>query len=149
MSSLDDREQRYAYVAAGVGAFASVAIWAPTFDETAGVTLAAIGMAMAALLAAAARRRSRLLTGIAAAVLSFGPWGTFWLIGLPFLGLTAWLVVRAPRPQPRAPRERAEPRPPRRRRRAGSAEAADEPPAPRPSGPPAANKRYTPPQRRS
>lgn len=153
MSTLDAREQRYAYMAAGFGAISSVVLWAHAFDETAGVALAAIGATMAALLAAAARRRSRVLTGVAAVVLSFGPWGTFWLIGLPFLALAAWLAVRAPR---RHPPDSTEPRQPvarRRRRRATEGRDGDEAGAmpvarPRPA-PPAANKRYTPPQRRS
>lgn len=149
MSSLDDGEQRYAYLAGGLGAFSSVAIWAPAFDERAGIALAAIGLAMAALLAAAARRRSRLLTGIAAVVLSFGPWGALWLIGLPFLALAAWLAVRAPRAGPRTPRVPRDPSPSRRRRRAAVEEEEDGPPAPPRPRPPVANKRYTPPQRRS
>lgn len=152
MSGLDDREQRYAYLAAGLGAAASVAVWAHAFDERAGVALAGIGLAMAGLLAAAARRRSRLFTGIAAVVLSFGPWASFWLIGLPFLGLAAWLVVRAPRPEPRARRQPRPHRPSRRRRRASAEDEDDASPVPppaRPARPPAASKRYTPPQRRS
>lgn len=164
VSALDPREQRYAYVAAGMGAAASVALWAPAFDERAGIALGAIGVAMAAMLAAAARRRSRLLTGVASVLLAFGPWGMAWLIGLPYLVLASWLALRASRvragahagPDTGAGGERGvqpEPRPHRTapwwRRGAkggGSEEAADRPPA-RPSPPPA-SKRYTPPQRR-
>ena len=131
-SPLDDREQRYAYVAAGLGAAVSVALWAPAFDEGAGLALAAIGAAMSALLAGAARRRSRLLTVGAALLLSFGPWGFAWIVGLPYLVLGTWLVVRAPR----TPRE------PRRRRPPAVVEEHREPPRPEPPKP---SKRYTPP----
>jgi hypothetical protein len=148
-AALDDREQRYAFLAAGLGAAVSVALWAPSFDERAGVALAAIGVMMSALLALAARRRSRLFTGGAAALLSFGPWGFVWLVGLPFLVLAAWLVLRAPRPEPRPRPERV----PRRSRRQRADDDVDEdgeglavPAASRaPAGPPRASKRYTPP----
>lgn len=143
-SALDEREQRYAYLAAGLGAVTSVGLWAPAFDESAGVALAAIGLAMSALLAAAARRRSRLLTGIAAVLLSFGPWGFLWIVGLPYLVLAGWLAVRAPRPEPRAPRT---PRPSRRRRQAEDGEDGESVPEPRPRpAAPKASKRYTPPR---
>ena len=147
-AALDDREQRYAYLAAGLGAAMSVALWAPSFDERAGVILALIGVAMSGLVALAARRRSRLFTGGAAALLSFGPWGYAWLIGLPFLVLAVWLVLRAPRPEPRPRPER----PPRasRRRRAAEDDADEAPPPPKaPAGPPPASKRYTPPRPKS
>lgn len=164
VSALDPKEQRYAYVAAGMGAAASVALWAPAFDERAGIALGAIGVAMAALLAAAARRRSRLLTGVASVLLAFGPWGMAWLIGLPYLVLASWLALRAPKiraePPPRAEGgedgdagARPGPRTPRTtrwRRRApkdGGTEEAPGPSPPRPAPPPA-SKRYTPPQRR-
>ena len=146
-AALDDREQRYAFLAAGLGAAVSVALWAPSFDERAGVALAAIGVTMSALLALAARRRSRLLTGGAAALLSFGPWGFVWLVGLPFLVLAVWLVLRAPRPEPR-PRPERVPRASRRRQAAedDDGEVAAVTAAPRaPAAPPKASKRYTPP----
>lgn len=143
-AALDDREQRYAFLAAGLGASVSVALWAPSFDEPAGLALAGIGVLMSALLALAARRRSRLLTGGAAALLSFGPWGFLWLVGLPFLVLAVWLVLRAPRPEP-GPRPERAPRASRRRRAAADdgAEAGVEVRAP--AGPPKPSKRYTPP----
>ena len=146
-AALDDREQRWAYRAAGLGAAMSVALWAPSFDEGAGVVLALIGVAMSGLLALTARRRSRLFTGGAAVLLSFGPWGFAWLIGLPFLVLAVWLVLRAPRPEPRPRPERAPRR--SRRRRAESEEDAEEPATPRaPAGPPKPSTRYTPPRSR-
>lgn len=145
-AALDDREQRYAYLAAGLGAVLSVGLWAPTFDKPAGLAFAGIGVIMSALVAVAAWRRSRLFTGGAAALLSFGPWGFLWLVGLPFLVLAVWLVLRAPRPEPRPRPERA-PRASRRRQAAAGADAeAEATVAPRaPSGPPKASKRYTPP----
>ena len=141
---IDDREQRYAYVGAGLGAMVSVALWAPAFDEAAGLALAGIGVVMSGLLALAARRPSRLLTGGAAVLLSFGPWGFAWIVGLPYLVLAGWLVLRAPRPEPREPRE---PRTSRRRRDADEVEQP-QPAPPAPSGPPKPNKRYTPPRGR-
>lgn len=146
MSPLDDREQRYSVLAAAMGAVLSVVLWAPQFDEGAAVLLALVGVAMSALLYAAARRRSRLLTGVAAVLLAFGPWGYAWLIGLPFLVLAGWLVVRAPRPEPGQPRPRREPRARRRRARDGGdgPSGGAQPPAP-----PRPSKRYTPPQHRN
>lgn len=148
MSGLDAREQRYSYRLAGFAAVASLALWAPEFDERAGIALAGIGVSMAGLLAAAAWRRSRLLTGVAAVLLAFGPWGLAWLIGLPYLVLAGWLAVRGARKagaDPVAPRPPREPRP-RRSRRQPPADAAG--PLAR-SSPPPPSKRYTPPQRRS
>ncbi|MEO7837662.1 MAG: hypothetical protein ABIS21_08500 [Acidimicrobiales bacterium] len=97
MNPLDDREQRWARWGAGVGAVAFIAYWAPSFDRRPAVTLALIGCAMAAALAFAARRRRRLLTGLAAMVMGFGPWGGVWLLGLPYLVLAARLALRAQR----------------------------------------------------
>lgn len=145
-AALDDREQRYAFLAAGVGAAVSVALWAPSFDERAGVALAGTGVIMSALLAVAARRRSRLFTGGAAAVLSFGPWGFLWLVGLPFLVLAVWLVLRAPKPEPRTRPERVTRASRRRQAAADDGAEAEVTMAPRaPAGPPKASKRYTPP----
>lgn len=141
-SALDQREQRYALLAAGLGAVTSVILWAPAFEERAALALAGIGLAMSALLALAARRRSRLLTGVAAVLLSFGPWGMAWVLGLPYLVLAGWLALRAPRPQPG---ERAG-----RRGATTDGEEADTDRLRVPvTGPPRANKRYTPPRRRS
>ena len=145
-AALDDREQRYAFLAAGLGAAVSVALWAPTFDEPAGVAFAGIGVIMSGLLAVAARRRNRLFTGGAAALLSFGPWGFLWLVGLPFLVLAVWLVLRAPRPEPRTRPERVTRASRRRQAAADDGADAEVTIAPRaPAGPPKASKRYTPP----
>ena len=141
---LDDRERRWSLIAAGVAAVASVALWAPAFDVAAGVFFAAVGIVLAALLAVAARSRHRLLTGLAAMLLAFGPWAFAWMLGFPFLCLAAWLLFRKPASRPGT--EEGDERQPRRARErpARGKRAA----TPR-SGPrrPEANKRYTPPQR--
>lgn len=57
--------------------------------------LLVIGLAMAAVLAFAAWRRSRIGTAVAAFVTAFGPWGFFYVAGALYLGLAFWLVARA------------------------------------------------------
>lgn len=133
---LDDRERRMALTGAAVAAAASVALYAPSFRTPAAVALAAIGVAMAGLLALAARARSRVLTGTAAVVVAFGPWGYAWLVGLPYFVLAGWLLFRGPRLAPAGGGGRA-----RRAARGGGGDPRQ------PSGPrrPPANKRYTPP----
>lgn len=150
MSGLDERERRYTYLAAGLAATTAVALWAPAFGEPAALALTGIGVAMAGLLALAARRGSRLLTGAAAVLLAFGPWGMAWLVGLPYLALAAWLAVRAPRPgrRPRpVEREEGDGKRPARRARPAAEGREGRPVVPR--RPPAPNKRYTPPRHRS
>lgn len=162
MRNMDDREQRYAYLAAAVAAVASVSLWAPAFDEPAAWALAGIGLVMAALLALAARRRSRLFSGLAAVLLAFGPWAYAWVIGLPYMVLAGWLALKSPRlkadvdaevdehgniVRPARPARRPRRSRPKGRLRAGPGE--DEPDT---SGggrtPPPASRRYTPPRRR-
>ncbi|MDP9070497.1 MAG: hypothetical protein M3N68_04295, partial [Actinomycetota bacterium] len=94
IGSLDEREQRVALLAAALAAVSSVALWAPLFEQPRAVGMAGLGVAMAALLALAARSRRRLPTGVAAMVLAFGPWGFAWVIGFPYLCLAAWLLFR-------------------------------------------------------
>lgn len=94
MTALDDRERRITYWVAAVAAGASVALWAPGFDEQLAIVLAAAGVALAGLLALAARSRRRLLTCLAAVLLGFGPWGVAWVLGLPYIALATWLVFR-------------------------------------------------------
>lgn len=163
MKPLGDKEQRYAFVGAGMAAMASVALWGSQFDEQAAVALAGIGLLMAFLLFVAARSRRRLLTGLACVLLAFGPWGGGWVIGLPFLMLAAWLGLQSSRLQPvaepefdehgelvgRPPRTRPPPR--RRRGRAGASTETTDAAAPGAGPdrrPPPPSKRYTPPQRR-
>lgn len=161
MNPLDEREQRWTRRAAFAGATAFVALYASGFDEFRFVVAAAIGAAMCGLLAVAARSRKRLLTGMAALVVGFGPWGFAWVLGAPFLLLSGWLLFRA-KPRERRPSspaaddeadgeaaERAsEPVADRRRgRRRGRTKSAPEVAV----GPrrPTPNKRYTPPGGRS
>lgn len=168
MRQLNDREQRYAYVGAGFAAAVSVALWARSFDQPAAIALTGIGLIMAALLAVAARRRSRLFTGLASILVAFGPWGMAWVVGLPFLVLAAWLAFKTPRLQPLPEPEGDEhgeivtrPGPPMRERRPpgrpkgrrgargtggqdGAPDAASDGPVRRSA--PSPSKRYTPPQ---
>ena len=165
LGQLTDKEQRYATLGAWLGAAVSVALWAPSWDVMAGVVLSLIGLIMCGLLALAAKRRSRLWTGLACLLLSFGPWGMAWVIGLPYLVLAGWLVLKSPRLQPRlnpkvdengeivassaATEETPAPVRARRwsRRRTTAGDGGTEVPEAR--RPPTASKRYTPPQNRS
>jgi hypothetical protein len=133
---LTEKEQRVAFWVAGGAALLSIAFWAPRFNRREAVLLSLIGVAMAGLLALAARSRSRLLTGGAAMLLTFGPWSFAWVIGAPFLGYAVytWFGAksRSVEVEPQATREpRGEPHAP--------------PPAER--RPPKRSKRYTPPAR--
>lgn len=153
MTALDDRERRFSLVAAVAAGGAFVTLYVPWFDTAAGVILALIGVAMAGLLGLAARARHRLFTVIAAFLLGFGPWNFAWILGLPFMGLAAWLMFRGSKAaaeesaRRRAEREEEPPRdrPARVRRRRRAATAPED--RSRPARP-VANKRYTPPQRR-
>ena len=154
MNPLDEREQRWTRRAAFAGATAFIALYASGFDEFRFVVAAAVGVAMCGLLAVAARSRKRLLTGMAALVVGFGPWGFAWVLGAPFLLLSGWLLFRA-KPRERDPSSPSEDgrdadesaenpvssrRPGRRGRRAkATAEVVVGPRRPTP------NKRYTPP----
>lgn len=166
LGQLTDKEQRYARLGAGMGAAVSIALWAPNWNVGAGVALSAVGVIMSGLLALAANRRSRLWTGLACLLLSFGPWGMAWIVGLPYLMLAGWLVLKSPRLK--APRLDAEvdeneeiveasatdaadepaPARPRRWSRRPSTASPAEDTATAPRRPPTANKRYTPPQHR-
>lgn len=166
VNPLDEREQRWARRAALGGAMAFVAIYAVGFDEVRFVVAAAIGVAMTGLLALSARSGRRLMTGLAALMVGFGPWGFAWVLGAPFLLLSGWLLFRAkPRERPArtgsdetadeaeelekasetVDKEPEAPRRPRRPRRRGRAMPEVV------AGPrrPVANKRYTPPGGRS
>lgn len=151
---LGDREQRFAYYAAAFGALASVGLWAPSFDTSTGIALAGIGLFMSGFLAVTARSRKRLATGLASVLLSFGPWSMAWVVGLPFLALTGFLMLKSGLFQPRPARETdgtaevaARPvRESRRRRRAAPDPSVETGPGAR--RPPPASKRYTPPTRR-
>lgn len=144
MNRLDDREFKVSLYAAALAAATFVALWVALDFTRPATILGAVGLALAGLLALAAQRRSRILTGVAAVVLGYGPWGRAFILGLPYVALAAWLFFRGARA--RAERKYG----PRRTVEAGSKEVAPE--ARRGQGarssPPRANKRYTPPQRR-
>ncbi|HZQ27781.1 MAG TPA: hypothetical protein VFA94_08785 [Acidimicrobiales bacterium] len=128
---LTEKERRVAFWVAGAAALLSIAFWAPRYNQAGTVLLSLIGVAMAGLLALAARSRSRLLTGGAAMLLTFGPWGFAWVLGAPFLGYAVYTWFGAKARTPPEPRHRAEP----------------QPAAPKERRPPARSKRYTPPAR--
>ena len=146
---LDGLERRVASFGAALAAVVSVALWAPALDRFDGIVLTAIGLAMAAFLALAARSGRRLPTGVAAMLLAFGPWSFAWVVGFPYLCLAAWLLFRhgrartAPR-RTEGPEEPDQPEHRHRRRPRPEGEAAARSRPHRPE----ANKRYTPPQRR-
>ncbi|MGH9165404.1 MAG: hypothetical protein ACRDZW_07835, partial [Acidimicrobiales bacterium] len=95
LNRLDQAEQRLALRAAAVAAVVFIGLYAASFDELRYVLIAAIGVAMAGLLALAARSGRRLATGAAALLVSFGPWSFAWILGAPFLALDGWLALRA------------------------------------------------------
>lgn len=134
---LDDRQQRLAYIGAGVAAVGLVAARAADLPDS--IPLVALGLAMAAFLAFAARRRSVVLTGAAAFVISFGPWGdVLWFLGAPYIAFGGLLMYRASKQAAEAagPREA--------RKKKEKTDAA--PPAKKA---PDRSKRYTPPSTRS
>jgi hypothetical protein len=141
---LDNLERRVCLITAVVAAAASIGLWAPSFFQAAALILAAAGLAIAGLLAFAARRGSRFLAGLATFLLSFVPWPIS-LIGMPFLGLGMWLWFRG-RPSPEEIAERRAQRAAavaakRAAKRGVSSTAAD-------TKRPPPSKRYTPPARR-
>lgn len=140
MIRLDDRQQRIAYVGAAVAAIGFVAGRVPYMPSTNAFIASGIGVAMAVLLFLAARRRSVVMTGAAAFLISFGPWTpTTWLLGAAYIGGGSLLMFRASKAAAAA-RPPRQPRPSRRKQRE-AIEAASKPKAPPPS------KRYTPPKR--
>lgn len=143
MIRLDDRQQRIAYVGAAVAAIGFVAGRVPYMPSTNAFVASGIGVAMAVLLFLAARRRSVVMTGAAAFLISFGPWTpTTWLLGAAYIGGGSLLMFRASKAAAatRPPRQPRQPRRSRRKQRE-VIEAASKPKAPPPS------KRYTPPKR--
>ena len=144
MNRLDDREVKVSLYASALAAATFVALWVALDFTRPATILGAVGLVLAGLLALAARRRSRILTGVAAVVLGYGPWGQAFILGLPYVALAAWLFFRGARA--RAERKYSQ----RRTVEAGSkgVPGARKEQARR-SSPPRANKRYTPPQRRT
>lgn len=153
MTRLDARERRLSLWAAAIGAAAWVALLVVSGFSGRVLAIAGTGLALAGLLALAARAGNRVVTGAAAALLGFweGPF-----LGLPFVILAAWLLYRGSKARLRQ-REAAA---------ASASDPAQETPAAttpakksrRPErkptrdrgapGGPQPSKRYTPPQRR-
>ena len=135
--ALDDRQQRWAYIGAAVAAVAFVAGRIPEFPETVAFVSSAIGVVMAVFLWWAARRRSVVLTGLAAFLISFGPWTPYtWMLGALYIAGGGLLMYRASKEAAasRTPRE------PKRR-------ATREEPVVESKRAPQQSKRYTPPKR--
>lgn len=144
MNRLDDREHKVSLYAAALAAATFVALWVALGFSQPATILGAIGLGLSGLLALAARRRSRILTGMAAVVLGYGPWGGAFILGLPYVALAAWLFYRGARSRAErkyGPRTAVEARAKEPARPSGKEPA-------RRSSPPRPNKRYTPPQRR-
>ncbi|HEX2040824.1 MAG TPA: hypothetical protein VHF47_13955 [Acidimicrobiales bacterium] len=144
MNRLAPEQQRLAVLGAALAAVVFVALWAPSYPRSAALAASAIGLVMAAFLYLAARRGSLVLTAIAAFVVSFGPWGSAWMLGAPYIGWSGLLLYRASK----AASEAAGPRPPRRKRAVeaeADAPAKTDAPAKRA---PERSKRYTPPARK-
>jgi hypothetical protein len=138
---LDDRQQRLAYIGAVVAAVAFVAGRVPDMPSGPAFAWSGVGVAMAAVLAFAARRRSVILTGGACFLISFGPWtAVTWMFGAVYIAYGGLLMFRASKQAAAA----AGPRPPRERRRKRGRESAEPEAAPA-KRPPPKSKRYTPP----
>ena len=134
MITLDDRQQRWAYIGAVVAAVGFVVAQASELPDALGFV--ALGLAMAGYLAYAARRRSVGQTGAACFAVSFGPWGGLWFLGAAYIAFGGLLMFRASK----AAAATRPPREPRRRTPKATAEP------PKPKRPPK-SKRYTPPKR--
>jgi hypothetical protein len=149
MKRLDELEQRVAFGAAAVAAVLSIALNVYDLPET--LLFALIGVVFAGVMAEAGRRRSRLLAGVAAYLLAFGPWHVA-LVGTPFLMVGLWMWFRG-RPGPEELEARRQARDARvaerrasrgrGRSKAGSDDAAGSGKAGKKAPPP--SKRYTPP----
>lgn len=165
MKHLPESEQRWAFLAAGLATAVCLAFLVINLDKSAAVGVSGIGIVSAGLLAVAAKRGSRLSTGVGATVLALVP-SPAWVVGLPYLMVFGWFTLRASRaklqeaPEPELDedgeivnppiRERPPPRTPRRRRRGPT---GDDTVAARVDGSvarklPPPSKRYTPPQHR-
>lgn len=144
VARLDDRQQRLAYIGAGVAAVAFVAGRVPDMPSGPAFAWSGVGVAMAAFLAFAARRRSVVLTGGACFLISFGPWTALtWFLGAVYIAYGGLLMFRASKEAAAA----AGPRPPRGRRGKAAAGSETDAPAPAPKRKPSQSKRYTPPKR--
>jgi hypothetical protein len=61
------------------------------------VSVAALGVALASVLAVGAIVRNRAVMAIGAFITAFGPWGFAYIFGAPYLALAAFLLWRANR----------------------------------------------------
>jgi hypothetical protein len=167
VSPLDQRQRQVALVAAGVAAAIFLAIWVPQLGGhvkkgTTTPSLALIsGLILSGLLAASVWLNKRYFVGFGALVVAFvGPWGSYFILAIPYAVLAGWLVITAGRQA----REEAEAK----RRAAGATSTTpargreSSSSSPRPSGglfrrrqaeetptrrkPPPASRRYTPPK---
>ncbi|MDP8991500.1 MAG: hypothetical protein M3N31_00315 [Actinomycetota bacterium] len=152
MIRLDERERRVSLWASALAAATWVALLVLFGFTGRAAVLAAIGLALAGLLALAARSGSRVLTGLAAVVLGYGPWGAAFILGLPYVVLAGWLFFRGSKARALQRQQTAGERGGRE-----AEEGGDKPTRPsrrtrperaRPAAGPRPNKRYTPPQRR-
>ncbi|HUP86542.1 MAG TPA: hypothetical protein VM143_12810 [Acidimicrobiales bacterium] len=88
---LDDRERQIGFVLAAIAVVGFIAL-----DQRAPVRLA-IGLAMAAAVAAGTARRSRVLVAVASFVTTFGPWSYLVIAGAPYAVYALWLLSGATR----------------------------------------------------
>jgi putative Ca2+/H+ antiporter (TMEM165/GDT1 family) len=159
MKPLDDRERRAALLGALGAVAVSLALNVTFLPEKLPFLRLGVGVLMAAFLAGAAQRRSRVLTGVATFLLAFGPWGGAWVVGAAYLVLGMWLWFRG-KPSPEEIAERraardaviAERRAAKAAKRggggAGRGGRGGEPDVPGAARRPPPSKRYTPPARK-
>jgi hypothetical protein len=82
---------------AGALVLAAIAggVFAVAWRDT--IAVAAIGVALAAVLASGAVARNRAVMALGAFLTGFGPWGFAYILGAPYLALAAFLLWRAKR----------------------------------------------------
>ena len=105
MSPLDTRQRQLSLVAAALAAILTLSIWLPRLGEHVGKNQAppalalASGLILSGLLASSVLLNKRYFVGFASLVVAFlGPWGSGqFIVALPFLGLSGWLVITAGR----------------------------------------------------
>lgn len=92
-----DDEKRFASGLAAVAALGLTAYWEP-WRGGAHLAFTLFSLGFASTLALTARWGNRLAAGTAAFCFGvFGPWGFAYVFGAPFVGLAAWLGIRASR----------------------------------------------------
>lgn len=141
VARLTPGQQRVAEIGAAIAVLVFVGLWAPSYPKTAALAASGIGLVMAALLYLAARRGTIVLTALAAFVVSFGPWGSLWVLGAPYIAWSGMLLYRASK----AAADAAGPRERRRKQKETETDAGASTPERRAPDP---SKRYTPPARK-